>query len=133
MTGFDLDWLKMKREWNNKLAAAGERAGKLQFSREQMKELRYASLLHDFGKILFALYLPEPFREVVMLRCVAGFSYRDVADILGCPAGTVMSTCESIPRRRLVSTAPSAGGNITSTLPVSRGTRVRSLALSRTG
>ena len=35
--------------------------------------------------------LPEPFREVVMLRCVEGFSYRDVASILGCPAGTVMS------------------------------------------
>ena len=35
--------------------------------------------------------LPETFREVVMLRCVAGFSYKDVAGILGCPAGTVMS------------------------------------------
>lgn len=35
--------------------------------------------------------LPEPFREVVMLRCVEGFSYRDVAQIVGCPAGTVMS------------------------------------------
>jgi RNA polymerase sigma-70 factor (ECF subfamily) len=35
--------------------------------------------------------LPEPFREVVILRCVEGFSYRDVASILGCPAGTVMS------------------------------------------
>ncbi len=33
------------------LAAAGERAGKLRFSREQMKELRYASLLHEFGKV----------------------------------------------------------------------------------
>jgi RNA polymerase sigma-70 factor, ECF subfamily len=35
--------------------------------------------------------LPENFREVVMLRCVGGFSYKDVAGILGCPAGTVMS------------------------------------------
>ncbi len=35
--------------------------------------------------------LPETFREVVVLRCVAGFSYKDVAGILGCPAGTVMS------------------------------------------
>jgi RNA polymerase sigma-70 factor, ECF subfamily len=35
--------------------------------------------------------LPQTFREVVMLRCVAGFSYKDVAGILGCPAGTVMS------------------------------------------
>jgi RNA polymerase sigma-70 factor (ECF subfamily) len=35
--------------------------------------------------------LPAPFREVVALRCVEGFSYREVATILGCPAGTVMS------------------------------------------
>lgn len=35
--------------------------------------------------------LPESFREVVTLRCAMGFSYRDLAAILGCPAGTVMS------------------------------------------
>ena len=35
--------------------------------------------------------LPEPFREVLMLRCVEGFSYQQVAEIVGCPAGTVMS------------------------------------------
>jgi RNA polymerase sigma-70 factor (ECF subfamily) len=35
--------------------------------------------------------LPEPFREVVLLRCVEGFSYQQVAQIVGCPAGTVMS------------------------------------------
>ncbi|HET7292914.1 MAG TPA: sigma-70 family RNA polymerase sigma factor [Vicinamibacteria bacterium] len=35
--------------------------------------------------------LPGPFREVVMLRCVLGFSYQEVAGIVGCPAGTVMS------------------------------------------
>jgi RNA polymerase sigma-70 factor (ECF subfamily) len=35
--------------------------------------------------------LPEPFREVVVLRFVQDFSYREVAEVLGCPAGTVMS------------------------------------------
>jgi RNA polymerase sigma-70 factor (ECF subfamily) len=35
--------------------------------------------------------LPEAFREVIVLRCVEGFSYRQVAEIVGCPAGTVMS------------------------------------------
>ena len=35
--------------------------------------------------------LPEAFREVIVLRCLEGFSYRDLAHILGCPAGTVMS------------------------------------------
>lgn len=35
--------------------------------------------------------LPEMFREVVMLRYFEGFSYRQIASVLGCPAGTVMS------------------------------------------
>jgi RNA polymerase sigma-70 factor (ECF subfamily) len=35
--------------------------------------------------------LPDSFREVVVLRCVEGFSYQEVASIVGCPAGTVMS------------------------------------------
>ena len=35
--------------------------------------------------------LPAVFREVVVLRYFEGFSYRQIAAILGCPAGTVMS------------------------------------------
>ncbi|MCC6749564.1 MAG: sigma-70 family RNA polymerase sigma factor [Deltaproteobacteria bacterium] len=35
--------------------------------------------------------LPEEFRRVVLLADVDGLSYRDVADRLGCPLGTVMS------------------------------------------
>ena len=35
--------------------------------------------------------LPLAFREVIVLRCLEGFSYREMADIVGCPAGTVMS------------------------------------------
>jgi RNA polymerase sigma-70 factor (ECF subfamily) len=44
------------------------------------------------GKIRAAISgLPEAFREVVVLRYFEGFSYRQIASILGCPAGTVMS------------------------------------------
>jgi RNA polymerase sigma-70 factor (ECF subfamily) len=44
------------------------------------------------GKIRLAISgLPETFREVVVLRYFEGFSYRQIASILGCPAGTVMS------------------------------------------
>jgi RNA polymerase sigma-70 factor, ECF subfamily len=44
------------------------------------------------GKIRLAISgLPEVFREVVVLRYFEGFSYRQIASILGCPAGTVMS------------------------------------------
>jgi RNA polymerase sigma-70 factor (ECF subfamily) len=35
--------------------------------------------------------LPADFREVVVLRYFEEFSYRQIATILGCPAGTVMS------------------------------------------
>jgi RNA polymerase sigma-70 factor (ECF subfamily) len=35
--------------------------------------------------------LPADQREVLMLVCVEGMSYQQVADILGMPAGTVMS------------------------------------------
>jgi RNA polymerase sigma-70 factor (ECF subfamily) len=35
--------------------------------------------------------LPDAFREVVVLHCIEGFSYRDIANLIGCPAGTVMS------------------------------------------
>ena len=35
--------------------------------------------------------LPQPYREVVVLRDLEGFSYQEIAGILGCPTGTVMS------------------------------------------
>lgn len=44
------------------------------------------------GQILAALEtLPEDQREVVLLREVDGLSYRDIADVMGVPEGTVMS------------------------------------------
>ena len=35
--------------------------------------------------------LPEEFRQVVVLADVEGFAYREIADIVGIPVGTVMS------------------------------------------
>ena len=35
--------------------------------------------------------LPEEFRQVVLLCDVEGFAYKEIAEILGCPIGTVMS------------------------------------------
>ena len=35
--------------------------------------------------------LPEDFRLAVFLADVAGFGYREIAEIMGCPVGTVMS------------------------------------------
>jgi RNA polymerase sigma-70 factor (ECF subfamily) len=35
--------------------------------------------------------LPEPFREAIVLREVNDLSYREIAEVLGAPVGTVMS------------------------------------------
>jgi len=35
--------------------------------------------------------LPDSYREVVLLRFSQGLTYREIAEILDCPAGTVMS------------------------------------------
>ncbi|MEK6589524.1 MAG: sigma-70 family RNA polymerase sigma factor [Nitrospinota bacterium] len=35
--------------------------------------------------------LPEEFRTVILLFDIEGFSYQEIAGILGCPVGTVMS------------------------------------------
>jgi len=35
--------------------------------------------------------LPDIYREIVVLRDIEGFSYQQIATLLGCPAGTVMS------------------------------------------
>jgi RNA polymerase sigma-70 factor (ECF subfamily) len=35
--------------------------------------------------------LPDTYREIVVLRDIEGFSYQEIATVLNCPAGTVMS------------------------------------------
>jgi RNA polymerase sigma-70 factor, ECF subfamily len=35
--------------------------------------------------------LPHAYREIVVLRDIEGFSYQEIATVLDCPAGTVMS------------------------------------------
>jgi RNA polymerase sigma-70 factor (ECF subfamily) len=35
--------------------------------------------------------LPEVYREIVVLRDIEGFTYQEIATVLDCPAGTVMS------------------------------------------
>ena len=35
--------------------------------------------------------LPAPYREIIVLRDIEGFTYQEIAMVLECPAGTVMS------------------------------------------
>jgi RNA polymerase sigma-70 factor (ECF subfamily) len=51
--------------------------------------------------------LPSSFREVLILRELEGMSYREIADITGMPAGTVMSSLSRARGRlRQILTAP---------------------------
>ena len=55
--------------------------------------------------------LPELYREIIVLRDLEGFSYQEIATMLSCPAGTVMSRlgrARAKLRRALVSWQPSA-------------------------
>ena len=35
--------------------------------------------------------LPDAYREIILLRDIEGFTYQEIATVLDCPAGTVMS------------------------------------------
>jgi len=53
--------------------------------------------------------LPELYREIIVLRDLEGFSYQEIATMLSCPAGTVMSRlgrARAKLRRALVSWQP---------------------------
>jgi RNA polymerase sigma-70 factor (ECF subfamily) len=67
-------------EWAAALVAKGPAAG------EAVEGQRTAVRLAAFVDAL-----PEHLREVMVLRFGEGFSYQRIAEILGCPAGTVMS------------------------------------------
>lgn len=54
------------------------------------EEELFQTILHgDVDRALKAL--PLAFREAVMLADLEGLSYREIAQVLGCPIGTVMS------------------------------------------
>jgi RNA polymerase sigma-70 factor (ECF subfamily) len=59
-------------------------------ARGHPEEEFFQTVLHgDVDRALKAL--PLPFREVVILADLEGLSYREIAEVVGCPVGTVMS------------------------------------------
>jgi RNA polymerase sigma-70 factor, ECF subfamily len=85
--------------WLNHLRAAKVRHGRGTLPPE---EIALADTASDPETILYlsqvlstAMELPEAQRNVIFLVCVEGYSYKDAADHLGVPLGTVMSRLAS--------------------------------------
>jgi RNA polymerase sigma-70 factor, ECF subfamily len=57
--------------------------------RDPEQQLMATSLAHALRTALTDL--PPEWQAIVLLSFVEGFSYKEIADILGCPMGTVMS------------------------------------------
>ncbi len=80
---YHVDLEKIKYNYDDKEATA-------QTSAQESEPLDYETLFDD--EIKSALQqIPDEFRVVVLLADVESFSYKEVAKIIGCPIGTVMS------------------------------------------
>lgn len=58
------------------------------------RELSEAAILRQRNSQAVAALvaaLPEPFREAIVLRDISDLSYREIAEVVGVPIGTVMS------------------------------------------
>ncbi len=80
---YNVDLEKIKYNYDDKEAT-------VQTSAQESERLDYETLFDD--EIKNALQqIPDEFRVVVLLADVESFSYKEVAKIIGCPIGTVMS------------------------------------------
>jgi RNA polymerase sigma-70 factor (ECF subfamily) len=83
-----LTWAKARRaETGPEVPATEELADEAAESPEGC--LSRASEIEQVRRVIAGL--PEPFRETLVLRELEDFSYRQIAQVLGVPLGTVMS------------------------------------------
>jgi RNA polymerase sigma factor (sigma-70 family) len=75
-----------------------------QSSRLEVETPETALLVKDEAMLLEAAIaaLPTLFRETLVLREVQGLSYREIAEVIGAPVGTVMSRLARARRRLLL-------------------------------
>ncbi|MEW6227057.1 MAG: sigma-70 family RNA polymerase sigma factor [Bacillota bacterium] len=69
--------------------AAGQAAGTHNPSGNPLREVETTELRAELKEAILAL--PESYRLVIALRDIEGLSYREIASVLRCPEGTVMS------------------------------------------
>ncbi len=77
-----------EEEWKRTMPDPGARPDQAAVQSEQRDRIRQA---------LDAL--PDKARTIIMLSDVEGLSYREIADVLGCPIGTVMSRLHNARKR----------------------------------
>jgi len=77
-----------EEEWKRTMADSGARPDQAAVQSEQRDRIRRA--LDS---------LPPKARTIIMLGDVEGLSYREIADVLGCPIGTVMSRLHNARKR----------------------------------
>ena len=77
-----------EEEWKRTMADSGARPDQAAVQSEQRERIRRA--LDS---------LPPKARTIIMLGDVEGLSYREIADALGCPIGTVMSRLHNARKR----------------------------------
>jgi RNA polymerase sigma-70 factor, ECF subfamily len=77
-----------EEEWKRTIPDVGSRPDQSAVQSEQRERIRRA---------LDAL--PPKARTIIMLSDVEGLSYREIADVLGCPIGTVMSRLHNARKR----------------------------------
>jgi RNA polymerase sigma-70 factor, ECF subfamily len=77
-----------EEEWKRTMPDVGARPDQAAVQSEQRERIRQA--LHA---------LPPKARTIIMLSDVEGLSYREIAEVLGCPIGTVMSRLHNARKR----------------------------------
>ena len=92
-------WLSNRRRSGNVVSLEeafagnpGEEPGEYQIAADEPSPEQRLIGAAERDYVLRALAeLPTAFREVLVLREIEGFSYRDIAEVTGAPVGTVMS------------------------------------------
>lgn len=97
-----IDQLRRQKKFGNE-ADIDDEAANLKIDGAAIVENRLA--LHEVANVIMSL--PDQQREIVMLICVEGLSYKDASELLGIPIGTIMSRLA----RARVEIARSAGIN----------------------
>lgn len=93
----------MRNAWLNQIRHLNSGPRFVELDAQEAKQALHASRSGDDPYLLYTrkleraeiqaaiAELPSRYREIIVLRDIEGFSYQEIATMLSCPAGTVMS------------------------------------------